>query len=268
MRVFPFRLHNDDVEAQRVIFKLHDESAGYAVSPHRVPLATLNAFADDVTDLLRGEGAKQDGGRVEVSVIAGSLGLQTEPLADPGLFADLRRLGVDERLDGIGPRRRAVFEKWQARARKTPQVRFEISTPALATPLLISAATDYRTQAADQWVRVERYVQGEVEDLGGSDRVNAHIRLATGERLMVDTDRAMLRDDKVNRLYKTSMLRISADYNVTTRQHRNARLIEFVDYAPKFDEAEFERLTAVGRQAWKDVSNPSAWVDALRGHGE
>lgn len=157
------RSHNDGVEAQRVILRLHDESAGYAVSPHRVPLAT---------------------------------------------------------------------------------------------------------QAAGQWVRVERYVQGEVEDLGGSDRVNAHIGLASGERLTVDTDRAMLRDDKVNRLYKTSMLRISAEYNVATEQHRNARLIEFVDYAPKFDESEFERLTTVGRQAWKSVSNPSAWVDALRGHGE
>ena len=256
------------MEAQPITFKLHYESAGYAVSPHRVPLATLRAFADEVTELVRGEGAKQDGGRVEVSVVAGSLGLQTEPLADPGLFADLRRMGVDERLDGIGPRRRAVLEKWQTKARKTPQVRFEISSPALATPLVISAATDYRTQAADQWVRVERYVQGEVEDLGGSDRVNAHIRLASGERLMVDTDRAVLRDDKVNRLYKSSMVRISAEYNVATRQHRNARLIEFVDYAPQFDEPEFDRLTAVGRQAWKDVPDASAWVDALRGHGE
>ncbi len=256
------------MEAQPITFKLHDETAGYAVSPQRVSLATLKAFADEVAELLRGEGARQDGGQVEVSVVAGSLGLQTEPLADPGLFADLRRLGVDERLDGMGPRRRAVFEKWQSRARKTPQVRFEIASPALAAPLVISAATDYCTQAADQWVRVERYVQGEVEDLGGSDRVNAHIRLASGERLMVDTDRSVLRDDKVNRLYKTSMVRISAEYNVATRQHRNARLIEFVNYAPKFDEPEFERLIAVGRQAWKDVPDASAWVDALRGHGE
>lgn len=256
------------MEALPITFKLHDESAGYAVSPHRVPLEVLKAFADEVADFLRGEGSRGDGGRVEVSVVAGSLGLLTEPLADPALFGDLRRLGFDERLDGIGPRRRAVLEKWQGRAHKTPQVRFEIASPALSAPVMVSAATDYRTQAADQWVRVERYVQGEVEEVGGSDRVNAHLRLAGGERLKVDADRSVLRDDKVNRLYKSAMVRISAEYNVTTRQHRNARLIEFVDYTPSFDEAEFERLTAVGRQAWKDVPNPSAWVDALRGHGE
>ena len=256
------------MEAQRVLFKLHDDSAGYAVSPQRLPLATLKSFTDEVMDLLRGDGAKSDGAQVEVSVVAGSLGLETEPLADSVFFADLRRLATDERLDGIGPRRRGVLEKWQAKARKLPLVRFEISTPALTAPVVISAATDYRTQAADQWVKVERYVQGEVEDLGGSDRVNAHIRLADGERLMVDTDKAMIRDDKINRLYKTTMVRISAEYNVATRQHRNARLIEFVDYAPRFDEQEFERLTEVGRRAWKDVPDPSAWVESLRGHGE
>ena len=256
------------MEAHAILFRLHDESAGYAVAPQRVPLALLRQFAEEVADVLRGDGSKADGGRVEVAVVDGSIGLQTEPLADAALFADLRRMTAGDPLDGMPPRRRGVFERWQARARKSPAVRFEISSPALPRPVVISAASDYRTIAADQWVKVERYVQGEVEDLGGSDRVNAHIRLASGERLMVDADRAMLRDDKVNRLYKTGMVRVSAEYNLATREHRNARLIEFVDYAPRFDESEFRRLTELGRQAWKDVKDPSAWVDALRGQGE
>ncbi len=115
---------------------------------------------------------------------------------------------------------------------------------------------------------MERYWQGEVEDLGGSDRVNAHIRLTSGERLKVDADRTMLREDKVNRLYKTGMVRVSAEYNVATQEHRNARLIEFVDYEPRFDEDEFRRMTEQGRQAWADVTSASAWVESLRGHGE
>ena len=63
-------------------------------------------------------------------------------------------------------------------------------------------------------------------------------------------------------------LRISAEYNLAARQHRNAKLIEFVDYAPRFDEAEFERLTDLGRQAWKDVPDASAWVESLGGSAE
>jgi len=255
------------VKAEPILFKLHDDTAGYAVTPSRVPLAMLKAFSDEVADVLRGEGSKADGARIEVAVVPGSPGLQTEPLADPGLFANLRRLASSSLLDGIGPRRRRVFERWQGRARNAPSVRFEISSPALDSAVVISARSDFHAEAADHWVRVERYWLGEVEEVGGSERVNAHIRLASGERLAVDADRAMLRNDKVNRLYKPGMVRVAAEYNVATKQHRNARLIEFVDHAPHFDEAEFERMTDQGAAAWKDVTNAWAWVESVRGHG-
>jgi hypothetical protein len=64
------------------------------------------------------------------------------------------------------------------------------------------------------------------------------------------------------------MVRITAEYNVVTREYRAARLIEFVEYEARFDEREFERFTERGAKAWKDVPDASAWVDALRGHEE
>ena len=63
-------------------------------------------------------------------------------------------------------------------------------------------------------------------------------------------------------------VRVSAEHKLVTRQHRNANPIEFVAYAPRFDEAEFERLTDLGRQAWKDVPDASAWVESLGGSAE
>jgi hypothetical protein len=83
--------------------------------------------------------------------------------------------------------------------------------------------------------------------------------------LMVTTNKDLLRDDKENRLYKTAMLRIRAEYNVLTRTLRAASLVEFVEYASKVDEEELARLTRRGASAWKDVGNPTAWVDELRG---
>ena len=77
----------------------------------------------------------------------------------------------------------------------------------------------------------------------------------------VDTDRAVLRDDKANRLYKPAMVRITAEYNVVTREYRAARLIEFVEHDPRWDEREFARLTERGAKAWKDVPDASVWVD-------
>lgn len=81
----------------------------------------------------------------------------------------------------------------------------------------------------------------------------------------MSTERDVLRNDSLNRLYKPAMLRIQALYNVLTRELKEARLVEFVQYEPRFDEAELERLNRRGAQAWKDVGDASAWVDELRG---
>jgi hypothetical protein len=91
------------------------------------------------------------------------------------------------------------------------------------------------------------------------------VRLPDGTLLSVGTERKVLRDDTQNRLYKPAMLRIRARYNVLTRELKDAQLIEFVEYAPRFDEAEMERLTRRGAQAWKDVEDATTWVDEMRG---
>ena len=131
----------------------------------------------------------------------------------------------------------------------------------------MSAESDYHADDADQWVQVERYIRGEIQDLGGSTKANAHVRLPDGRTLKVTADREVLRDDSVNRLYKQAMLRIRAEFNVLTRELRNATLMEFVEYAPRVDEEELARLTRRGAQAWKDVPDATAWVDELRGGG-
>lgn len=254
------------MEAQNILFALHDESGGYAVSPQRVPLSSLRAFTSEVADLLRGESAASDLTHVEVAVVAGSLALSTAPLADPGLWADLKSLAHTELIDSLSPRRRKVIERWQMLVRRQRDMRFEIHSAGLTKPVVVSAASDYRADDADQWVRVERYVRGDIEDLGGAGTPNAHIRLPDGRRLTVETDRAVLRDDKLNRLYKPAMVRITAEYNVATREYRNARLVEFVEHEPRFDEREFGRLTARGAKAWKDVGDAQSWVESLRGN--
>lgn len=48
-------LNNIAMEAQRMRIALLDESAGYAITPQRVPLAVLRAFTKDVDELLRGD---------------------------------------------------------------------------------------------------------------------------------------------------------------------------------------------------------------------
>ena len=253
------------MEAQALLIVLHDESAGYEATPDRVPLSVLRAFAKDVDEFVRGDDNDVDTGTLDVAVVSGSLGLRTAPTANPVLLGDLRRLASSDLLDGIGSRRRAVIERWQRSARRIRGLRVCIEAAFLAAPVVISADTDFRCDDADQWVHVERYVRGEIEDMGGHAKSNAHIRLPDGKALLVDATREVLRDEKTNRLYKPAMLRISAEYNVMTREYRNARLLEFVDHGGQFDEKELARLTQRGAKAWRDVPDAGAWVEGLRG---
>ena len=254
------------MEAQELLIVLHDESAGYEVRPDRVPLAALRAFAKDVDEFLRGDGTDVDTASLDVAVVNGSLGLHTAPIANPVLLGDLRKLANSDLLDGIGVKRRAVVARWQKAASGARRIRIEISAGFLATPIVISADTDFRADDADQWVRVERYLRGEIEDMGGHAKPNAHIRLPDGKALLVEAAREVLRDEKVNRLYKPAMVRITAEYNVMTREYRNAKLIEFVEHESRLDEKDLERLTQRGAKAWRDVPDAGAWVDNLRGN--
>lgn len=258
------------MEAQALLIVLHDDSAGYEITPDRVPLSALRSFARDVDEFLRGDGNDVDTSGLDVAVVAGSLALRTAPVAHPTLIRDLRSLAHTELLNTVGPKRRAVVERWQrqakaGRAARHFQVRIEAAF--LVNPVVIGAQTDFHTDEADQWVRVERYVQGEIFEMGGLSNVNAHLRLADGSTLLVAARRDVLSSEPNNRLFKQALLRIAAEYNVSTREHRNAQLIEFVPQDSKVDERGMARLVERGTKAWADVPQASAWVDELRGSG-
>ena len=254
------------MDAQPLFISLHDESAGYEISPDRVPLAVLRTFVKYVEEFLRGDGAEVDLQALDVGVVKGSLAIQTAPVSSPGLLRDLLQLAASERLDGLDKKRRDVVERWQKLARGARRCVFRIAAPGIPQRgISISAATDFHADDADQWVQVERYLQGEIVEMGGLKKVNAHIRLPDGTLIPVESDREFFRSDTVNRLYKVAMARISAEYNVVTRKYRNARLLGFEEHQQTLDEAQLRRLTERGAKAWRDVPSASGWVDSLRG---
>ena len=254
------------MEAQRITFALIDHTAGFEVTPDRVRLGDLVDFSKDVATFLRGEDKEVDTKTLEVAVHQGSFALETAPLMlAPNLFRDLRTLLGGELLDNLDAKRREVTERWQKAARQLKQVAYRISAPFLDRPIEINVESDYHADDADQWVQVERYIRGEIQDLGGATKANAHVKLPDGRTLNVTAERDVLRDDTMNRLYKLAMLRIKAEYNVLTRELRNAHLVEFVEYAPSVNEDELARLTRRGANAWKDVPNATTWVDEMRG---
>lgn len=254
------------MNAQPLLISLEDESGGYEISPGRVPLSVLRTFVKDVEDFLRGDGHDLDGQALEVAIVQGSLAIQTTPITSAGLFRDLLQLAASERLDGLDKKRREVMERWQKQARGLRRSVVRIAGPSIAHAIHISAASDFHADDADQWVHVERYLQGEIVEMGGLKKVNAHIRLQDGTLIPVESDRDFFRNDTVNRLYKMAMARISAEYNVVTRKYRNARLLGFQEHQQTLDEEQLQRLVERGAKAWRDVPHASDWVESLRGN--
>jgi hypothetical protein len=254
------------MEAQRITIALIDHSAGFEATPERVRLGDLTDFSRDVETFLRGEDKAVETKTLEIAIRKGSVAFETMPLPSaPGLFRDLRTLVSGELLDSLDAKRREVMERWQKTARQTRDVAYRISAPFLSTPIIINAESDFHADDADQWVQVERYIRGEIQNLGGITKANAHVKLPDGRTLTVTTERDVLRFDTVNRLYKIAMLRVKAEYNVLTRELRNAKLVEFVEHASSVDEDALSLLTRRGAVAWKDVPNATNWVDELRG---
>lgn len=258
-------IRSDTIQAHPLDISLHDRQDEGSISPDRVPLSMLRAFASDVDDLLKGSGSEIDTSSLNVSVFKGSLGVRTEPLAHPGLLRDLRHLIHSQKLDIVDVKRSSIIQRWQKTTHQNPRLMYRISTPALNDMVVISAESDFHADDADQWVRVERYLQGEIYEMGGKNKVNAHIRLPDGSSIKVESDREFFRNDKVNRLYKQAMARITAEYNVVTRKYRNARLMSFDEYQQTLDEKQLERLIQRGADAWKGVPNASEWVESIRG---
>lgn len=254
------------MEPQSLRIAIREETEGYSISPARIPLRTLRTFASDVEQLTRGDGQHRS---LTVAVEEGSFALQLTPFTNDGLQRDLTALALTRLTDHLNARRKAIIERWQRWAKsKGRRLSFVIDAPYLPAPIVIDRSSDLHSEDADHWVRVERYVRGEVYEAGGAHDPNVHVRLPDGTPLIVAARREQLAAEPTNRLFKHVMVRFEAEYNVLTREYRDARLIAFGDYMAEPDLEQMKKLWARGAEAWADVPNAQAWVDDVRGGNE
>lgn len=255
------------MNAPRLVFTLQDDSLGYEVSPDRVPLAWLREFTQEVEDFLRGTQREVSTTAIEVSIVPGSLSVISAPIvAAPRLLADVESLASAPLLDALDPKRRSVVEVWQKRARRNPRRRYALGDASMPHRVTVNAASDFHVGDADRWVESERVVRGVIFDMGGKNSPNVHIVLDDGTMLQVAADKMRLEQLEKNLLYKPALLRVRTSYNVVTREYKDATLIEFIDYEPRYSDAERSRLIENGTRAWKDVDDATRWVEELRGN--
>lgn len=250
-------------------FSVSDEADGHTVTPAAVPLGLLKDFVKDVATFVRGDEKEVDAAELLVSIVEGSLALRSyeELPAELGIWDDIDQLSKGL-LDDVDPRRAAIAEKWRMDAVKHPKRVFKVGSAANGPFVAINANTHFRRELRSNWVVVERYLAGVVEDWGGQKSSNIHLRLEDGSTLKIDATRDQIRDEERNFVYRAAVVRIELEEDLVSGEIRNPKLIAFAEYAPRFDEDEFAKATAAGRAAWGDVADSVEWVRGIRGGKE
>ncbi len=235
------------------------------IGPAYVPLALLGEFQRDVVEFLKGSSRDVDPAQVQVSIESGSLALAVSGLlAATTLWADLSHLTSPNGLTLIDPKRASVLARWQAAARENPNRGYSVADKSGRIFLKVDGRTNL-TKIDEVWVQVEKYLHGEIVDMGGKTKANVHLELESGQTLTVGSSHELLAQGERNRLYRPALLHVTAEENLQSGELRSLRLLAFETHQPSYDEDEFRRMVERGTKAWVDVSNATEWTDALRG---
>ncbi len=255
--------------AESIDFSLRGQLDGVGISPRTIGLSQFNEFNRQVETFLAGsDRAKLN--QVHVEIVEGSYIVRILLAAATvlgTLESDLRALERQDTLGELDPKRAEVVQKWQARAKADPFIEFEIRPGNQSfPPIVVSHRTDYRVGTIQPWVAVEKYLHGEIMDMGGVQKANIHLKLArSGKTIIVGASQDYLHDQDENRLYRKVLLHVHAEQHHRTGALRNVRLIAFADYHPVYDEEALDRFAAEGEKAWAGVPDAAAWVRELRG---
>ncbi len=253
------------MEPTSVTFALEDKSRDYEVTPDRVPIDDLIQFSKDVKDFVQGAEKDVPKEEIVVAIKKGSFALEVPSLTSQNLFDDLKTIGSGLDISSIDSKRKQIIESWQKSSKLNIFKHFRIESSAFLKIIRIDFRSQFITEKKEHWVNVERYVRGELQDLGGVKKSNAHLRLHGGKSLTIKTDKAIVKAQSTNHVYHDVTVRIKAKLNLFTGEIKDAELLEFIEYEPKFDEEQFKQMTDKGQKAWSDVDDHVKWVRELRG---
>lgn len=249
-------------------FFLRGQVDGVELTPRTIGLSQFNEFNQQVEAFVAGsQKGKLNEVHVEVGEGSYKLTVLLSVVVASALEPDLRLLAKEDSLGELDPKRAEVVAKWQARSRTNPALQYEIHPDRLDLPTVrLSHSTNFRVGAVVPWVTVEKYLFGTIMDMGGAQKANVHLRLkASDQTVIINSAQNYLQELPDNRLYHQALVHVRAQQHYRTGELRAVQLIDFVDYAPSYDEAALDRFAKKGREAWRDVPDATAWIREQRG---
>lgn len=116
------------------------------------------------------------------------------------------------------------------------------------------------------WVEAEFYLYGILKDAGGKNKANIHLDTDDYGYLAIETGEDFLKSYEENLLYKKFGVRATGKQNIETGEMdtRSLKLIELIDYNPKYDPDYLNNLISKAKKNWGGV-DPDEWLQNLRG---
>lgn len=255
-------------ENNAIEFVLHGKMEGQEITPRTIGLSQFNEFNQQVEQFIGGsQKLKLDQVHVEIVESSYLLRALLPVVVMSGLEPDLKLLARQDVLGELDFKRAEIVQKWQARSKNNPDLYYEVRPNGEGiAKVRISWETDYRVGEIIPWVDVEKYLFGEITDMGGAQKANIHLKLdLTGKTELVGAAQGYLRDLVENRVYHKALLHVRAEQHYKTGDLRKIQLIAFVDYQPTYNEEALDRFAAKGEAAWADVPDAAQWVREARG---
>ncbi len=249
--------------------KIIGKSGGLELKPENYDIKHLASVLQNVEDLLY-PNKKKDRPLISYNIEEGSVRhkFKTQLQYIIGFNAVLGQIQESNSIDFLDLKTARAVESIQELSQQKDYT-FYISTSVNnSTELSINPNTKFfRTE--NIWVDAEFYFYGVLKDAGGKSKANIHLDTDDFGYLTIETEQDFLKEEKKNLLYKNFGVRTLGKQNLETGEidTKTLKLVELVDYNPKFDSDYLDELISRAKKTWKDV-DANDWLLNFRGEYE
>ena len=169
-------------------------------------------------------------------------------------FASVLALVVStSSIDQLDPKTAVAFEGLQRFAIQN-NFNVDVFTSESKEHIVHITPTSYFKRTENLWADAEVYYYGTIVDAGGKTKSNIHLDTKDG-LIMIDADKEILANIEGNPWYRKFGVRATAKQNIITGDidRSSLKLIEMIEFEPKFDLAYLERKIEASTPVWTGI---------------
>jgi len=250
----------------RIEIRVIGNEGNNPLTPDNYDIREIKTMLENIEDILY-PGNKKSRPDITYQIEQGSVKniFKTSLQAVVSFAAVVSMINSSGSIDGLELPTAKAIENIQSVAR-TKNYSFELKTSEAEDIILnITPQTNYQ-RSANLWVDAELYFYGELTNAGGKNKANIHLNTKEAGTIIIDTDKEFLKNEQENLLYKEYGVRVVGKQNIETGEIDNSylKLVELIDYNPKYDESYLNGLIAKASPKFKGI-DADVWLQEMRG---